>query len=74
MYEPGAGCLGIPRKIQQGFSQEDLQFVTPNCSQHVTEDVTDEVTKPGKLLTRNIHRLVPKVGVSSSLRFEHFHV
>ena len=32
VYEPGAGYSGIPRKIQQGFSQEDLQFVTPNCS------------------------------------------
>ena len=28
MYKPGAGCLGTPRKIPQGFTQEDLDFNT----------------------------------------------
>ena len=27
VYEPGALCSGIPRKIPQGFTQDELNFV-----------------------------------------------
>ena len=28
VYKPGAGCSGIPHKIPQGFTQDDLDIVT----------------------------------------------
>ena len=66
VYKPGAGCLGTPRKIDQGFSENDLNFTSSITSETSSQHVTNGGKSSGTLLRQNIHRLVPKVGVSST--------
>ena len=61
VYEPGAGCSGVPCKIPQGFSQEDLK--SPGEVTSVTK-IEDSSTF-GNVISNDVHCLVPKVGVSS---------
>ena len=67
VYPPGAGCSGIPRKIPQGFSQEDLSGDNLNVSQHSAEVVGKDYGGINMLKPANLHRIVPQVGVSSDL-------
>ena len=66
IYEPGAGCSRTPRKITQGFSEEDLKFCNQIPSAGCSQQVTSLGNMFGESLASDIHRFVPKVGVSSS--------
>ena len=60
VYEPGAGCSGIPRKIEQGFTQDEL-----NLTSTPSDDVCSSqfVERFPKLKSENIHKFVPKSGL-----------
>ena len=68
VFEPGAGCSGIARKIPQGFSQEDLEFTNEDLYASSTQpfepkcEIVEE-SKSNFLL--KVHKLVPQSGMSS---------
>ena len=66
VYPPGPGCSGIPCKIPQGFSQEDLDDDNLDVSQHCTEVDGKDYGGINMLKASNLHRIVPQVGVSSN--------
>ena len=39
VYEPGVRCLGVVHKIDQGFTQEELQMVTSGFSKDDEETI-----------------------------------
>ena len=50
IYEPGAGCSGIPRKFPQGFTQDDLSFTKSG----------NDWNKFSTVGAMNIHKIVSK--------------
>ena len=44
VYEPGAGCSGVPRKIPQGFTQDDLDLIS--TSERKVDDVGTKCISP----------------------------
>ena len=53
VYEPEAGCSGTPRKIPQGFTQEDLDFTGSSKS-------TDGWNRFPSIAQQDVHRIVTK--------------
>ena len=67
VYEPGAGCSGISHKIPQGFSQEDLKSdksLDCHSSGYVSQDISKDLKGLTTLKSSNIHKSVPKIGVT----------
>ena len=72
-----SGCSGIPRKISQGFSEEELKFDIQTSPAHSSQQFSIGEKSSATVLSKDIHRLVPKSGGSvsrSSGRFEFFYV
>ena len=65
VYLPGAGCSGIPRKISQGFSQDDLDNDTSHGFQDSTDMVGKDLSGFSKLKSSNVHKIIPQAGVST---------
>ena len=63
VYEPGDRCSGTPHKIDQEFTQEELEIVTSGDKQDADEPIWN---KFGKLESTKLHRLVPKSGETMS--------
>ena len=64
VYEPGAGCLGTPRKIPQGFTQEDLDF-------NASKQYTNGWNKFASIPKVHVHRIVGQNAVKTfSMRTE----
>ena len=62
VYEPGAGCSGVPRKIEQGFTEEQLSLTSSTCYE---TQISQSWEKFPKLEPENVHKLVPKYGLIS---------
>ena len=65
IYEPGAGCLGVPCKIPQGFTQEEMENISSSDNKDGQPLSGSEWNKFPKIDTRIVHRITPKVPVNS---------
>ena len=70
VFEPGCGCSGVPRKVSQGLTQDEMMSVFDNQNY-------DKSTTFGQLSQKDVYKLVPKPGASAmigtnSRRFESF--
>ena len=63
VYEPGAGCSEVPQKIDQGFTQEDLQLsLDVNCQDDDKQQVWEHYPK---IASKDIYKLGLNRGVAS---------
>ena len=64
VFQAGAGCSGVPRKIEQGFTQEDLDL-TQIKSEVPDSTVQQDSKRFTKLPSKNVFRCVPQNGVAA---------
>ena len=62
VYEPGAGCSSTPHKIEQGFSQEDLEISFSGKEENCSGLKLDKFPT---LAVNDFHKIVPKNGMAS---------
>ena len=60
VFKPGCGCSGMPRKVSQGCTQEEMMSVFDSPTEH-------KLTKFPILSKEQVYKLTPEVGASANI-------
>ena len=60
VFEPGCGCSGVPRKVSQGSTQQEMLSVFDDKNDSKSKEIV-------KLGQENVYKLKPSAGASAMI-------